>query len=324
MTDAQNHRAIFVVPPQVHLLDLTGPAHLFYEAKNYGAAIELYFVSLNEDKGSRSSAGLMLTQLEAYDRFQLGVNDWLFIPGIEWALLSDLDFHTDIRPFYRWLAMQHKRGAKVCSVCTGAFLLAEAGILDGRKCTTHWRYINRFRQMFPAIRLDNNRLFIRDGTVYSSAGISSGIDLALFLLEESFGGDFALQIAKEVVVYLRRTEEDPQLSIFLQYRNHIDARIHQAQDFMLQHIHTKFTVEEIAAEVKMSRRNLTRLFKKSTHITIGAYLEKLRVERAVHLLAQGYKLDDVAKECGLRTTNQMRSLLKKHSGVLPLDIDTLS
>ena len=125
-----------------------------------------------------------------------------------------------------------------------------------------------------------------------------------------------------MVVYFRRGESDPQLSIFLQYRNHLDTRIHDAQNFMMENISTRFNLEDIAENVNMSSRNLTRLFKKTTGITIGNYLEKLRVENAVQLFFEGNKVEFVAKECGLKSTNQLRILLKKHRGILPTDIST--
>lgn len=313
------YRAFFLVPPEVHLLDMSGPAHIFYEAKGYGAPIELHFLSLGEEE-ELSSAGLHLSQLQHYDDFQLGVNDLLFIPGIESHLLKDSSFESSNSDFFEWLHLQHTNGAKICSVCTGAYLLAQSGLLDGKKCTTHWKYLDDFRSRFPNVGLISDRLFVEDNRVYTSAGVSSGVDLALYLIEEEFGPVFATKVAKEVVVYLRRTEEDPQLSVFLQYRNHLEQRVHLVQDNLAQHLETKLTVEELAEAVSMSPRNLTRLFKKTTGITIGDYLDKLRIERAVQLLSEGNKVDSVSLSCGLQSSNQLRSLLKKYRHVLPHEL----
>ena len=322
MQSEKHHRAFFLVPPKVHLLDMSGAAHIMYEATNDGAAIESIFISLKNDQ-EKSSAGISFRDLIHFSHFTLCENDWLFIPGLEMDLIQDTAFKKENQEFNTWLNAQHANGAKICSVCTGAFLLARAGLLDGKACTTHWKYLEAFRKEFPKTRLLNDRLFVEDHRIYTSAGVSSGIDLALFLLEEHFGPVFATRIAKEVVVYLRRSESDPQLSVFLQYRNHLDQRVHQAQDILAQHLGQKITIDDIAEKVNMSPRNLTRLFKKTTGITIGDYHDKLRVERAVQLLSDGAKVETVSAACGLQSTNQLRALLRKYRAALPHELQSL-
>ena len=302
---------------------MNGPAHIFYEAGTYGADVELFFVSLSNHTEVESSAGLHFSQLIPYHQFELSTHDFVFIPGLEFQVLRDPHFLHACQDFFAWLQEQHAQGTNICSICTGAFLLAEAGILNGKSCTTHWKYYAAFCQRYPEIEFKKNRLFVVNDHVYSSAGVSSGIDLALYILEEQFGAKLATDVAKEVVIYFRRGGSDPQLSVFLQYRNHIDTRIHDAQDYMVQHIPTPFTLQDVAEHVHMSRRNFTRLFKKTTGITVGAYLEKLRIERAVQLLSNGDKVDYVTRQCGLKSSNQLRTLLKKHKGVLPTDIASL-
>lgn len=320
---SKKYRTFFLVPPEVHLLDMSGPAHIFYEAKSYGAPIESFFITLKNSE-ELSSAGIHLSKLEHYSSFQLGVNDLFFIPGIESNLLNDSSFEEKNSHFFNWLITQYENGAKICSVCTGAYLLAQSGLLDGRKCTTHWKYIDNFKNRFPNVGLITDRLFVEDQRIYTSAGVSSGIDLALYLIEEEFGPVFATKVAKEVVVYLRRTEDDPQLSVFLQYRNHLEQRVHLVQDNLAQHLEKKLTIGELAEEVSMSPRNLTRLFKKTTGITIGDYLDKLRVERAVQLLSDGNKVESVSRSCGLQSSNQLRFLLKKYSHALPHELQNLT
>lgn len=313
------HRAFFLIPPEVHLLDISGPIHIFYEAQAYNASIETHFLSMGNENIVSSSAGISFSKLEHFSDYQLRKNDWLFIPGLEAQLIHDPTFN-DNPLFHEWLRTQHANQAKLCSVCTGAYLLAQAGLFDHTQCTTHWKYLDDFRNRFPQALLLDDRLFVKDKNLYSSAGVSSGIDLALYLLEETFGPVFATQIAKEVVVYLRRTEADPQLSVFLQYRNHIENRIHKVQDHLAQTLDKKITIDSLADQVSMSPRNLTRLFKKTTGITIGEYLDKLRVERAVQLLAEGQKVDSVARSCGLNSSNQLRTLLKKYASALPSEL----
>lgn len=314
------YRAFFVVPPEVHLLDISGPAHVFYEAADYDAPITSYFLSLDKGSMKKSSAGLSIGELEDYAPYTLGENDLVFVPGIEAKLLLDKSFEEANQPFFSWMRRQKENGVKICSVCTGAFLLAQAGILKGMQCTTHWKYIEDFKVRFPTTNIQTDRLFVKDGNVYTSAGVASGIDMALYLLEELFGPFFATQIAKEIVVYLRRTEDDPQLSVFLQYRNHVENRVHKVQDHLGQSLHQNLTIESLAEHVSMSPRNLTRLFKKTTGITIHQYSDKLRVERAVQLLSNGQKVESVALSCGLKSSNQLRTLLQKHKSALPSDL----
>lgn len=316
----QKYRAFFAVPPKVHLLDLCGPAHVFYEAKVLNPSIEILFISPKGDFESDSSAGLGLNQLKDFSDFELGPTDWLILPGLESELIFQEDFFLTIQPFLGWVKVQAENGAKVCSVCTGTYLLAKSGVLDGKSCATHWKYLKDFQQTFPSTRLLADRLFVKDGTIYSSAGVASGIDLSLFLLEEIFGPLFAIQVAKEMVVYLRRTPDDPQLSVFLQFRNHLENRIHQVQDLLASHLNKPLPLEDLAEKVNMSPRNLSRLFKKTTGITLGEYREKLRLERAVQLLAGGEKIEVIAQNCGLKSSNQLRAVLKKYRDILPREL----
>lgn len=304
--------AVFMLPPGVHLLDITGPAHIFYESACYGAPVRSRFSTMYAGQETAvSSSTLAFGQLTPFDRLTLESKDMVFIPGLEGALLLTEDFMASVKPFLAWLVEQYNKGVLICSVCTGAFLLAESGLLDGLSCTTHWKYAERFASRYPRVRLLANRLFVREEGIFTSAGVSSGIDLALHLVQQLWGPYFAAQIAKEVVVYFRRGPDDPQFSVFIQYRNHLDHRIHAIQDRLAQSLTQKLKVEDLAETVSMSPRNLTRLFKKTTQITIGDYLEKLRIERAQQLISEGQTMQSAALHCGLRSTNQLRSLLRK-------------
>ncbi|MEM1406096.1 MAG: DJ-1/PfpI family protein [Bacteroidota bacterium] len=310
-------RVLFFVPPKVHLLDVSGPIHVFYEAKSLSADITLHYLSLSDKQEELSSAGLMVGNLKKFNQYTLTENDWLIIPGLESHLLFDEHFVNEQHEFFVWLNDQSDCGAKICSVCTGAYMLGEVGILNGKQCTTHWKYIDDFKKRYPLATVHDDRLFVKDQNVYSSAGVSSGIDLSLYLLEEVYGPLFATEVAKEIVIFLRRSEKDPQLSVFLQYRNHIQNRVHKIQDYLAQHLEKKVLIEELAEKVHMSSRNLTRLFKKTTGITIGNYIDKLRVEKAVRLLSGGEKVEVTALSCGLNSSNQLRTLLKKYASALP-------
>ncbi len=303
----------FLATPQVHLLDLSGPAHIFYEAAEHKQEISLHYICLDNNIELRTSSGLNFSKLDPFYTLKLKKGDLLFIPGLESDLLLDPTFNKKLVPFFQWLKEQYSKGVLLCSVCTGAFLIAQSGLLKGKTCTTHWKYLDQFRKKYPEVQLLGNRFFVECDGIYSSAGVSSGIDLALFILEKTYGSYFAAQIAREVVIYHRRGEADPQLNIFLNYRNHQENRIHEVQNWLTQNLKVASNIENIAENVNMSGRNLTRLFKKTTGITIGQYIEKLRFETATKLLEEGATMDHVAMECGLKSTNQLRSILKKVS-----------
>lgn len=306
--------------PGTHPLDIIGPAQLFYECIEYGADLYLHFVSSTPHSELNSSIGLGFSKLIPYQEFDLSEGDIIVVPGVEFSLFTDEAFQKECEGFYAWLNKQHRQKVTIVSVCTGAFVLAQAGLLNGLRATTHWKSFGIFEEKFPEVELIKDRLFVENAYVYTSAGMLSGIDLCLYLIEQAYGTKFAIKIAKEVVIYFRRSGADPQLSIFLQFRNHLDTRIHDAQDFVAANLGTSFTIENVADNVNMSSRNLTRLFKKTTGITLGDYLTKLRVERAVQLLAEGYTMDFAADKCGLKSTSQLRTLLKAHKKVLPIEL----
>ncbi|MCW3466030.1 GlxA family transcriptional regulator [Chitinophaga nivalis] len=304
-------QVVFMLPPQVHLLDLAGPAHIFYEAACYGAPIQLVYSSIyTGESAAVSSAALSFRELVPFDQLTLRAGDLVFVPGLDSALLFDPHFNSLSAPFQQWLYHQHQQGITVCAVCTGAFLLAAAGLLDHKNCTTHWKYTSAFSQRYPAARLLTNRLFVEEAGIYTSAGVASGIDLALYLTEQLWGPQFAAKIAKEVVIYFRRTSEDEQLNIFTQYRNHLDQRIHEVQDILSRTPSQRHTLAALAQKVHVSPRNLTRLFRKTTGITIGAYQDQLRTTHARQLLGEGHTLQAAAQQCGFKSINSLRRLLQ--------------
>ncbi|MCJ8210352.1 DJ-1/PfpI family protein [Mucilaginibacter sp. RS28] len=307
-------KVAFIVPPKVHLLDITGPAHVFYEAKDEGAPLELIFSNIIKGQHeAESSSMLAFYKLVDFSGINLGKGDLVFIPGIESSLLLSREFLDACKPFQQWLREQYQRGAVLCSVCTGAFLLADAGLLDGKQCTSHWKYLDEIHKRYPKLKVLDNRLFVSDSDIYTSAGVTSGIDLALHILEKKLGSYFAAKIAKEVVVYHRRSEKDPQLDAFMLYRNHLDHRIHAVQDMLAQNLSDQTAIEVLAEKVCMSPRNLTRLFKKTTQITIGSYIAQLRISHAVKLLNEGYTLQAAADSCGLKSTAHLRRMIAKSS-----------
>ncbi|WP_281542142.1 GlxA family transcriptional regulator [Maribacter aestuarii] len=303
------HRIIvFLCPPKVHLLDISGSAHVFYEAMEMGAPIDILFAGINSDTDAISSAGLSFSKLVPFTEVSLTPNDFVIIPGSE----DIFEIIAENKHLLDWLSNLNLEGVNLCSICIGSFWLAEAGILNNRKSTTHWKYFDEFTEKYPQVTLQKDKLFVIEENLYSSAGVSSGMDLSLHILEQLFGFDLSLKVSKEIVYFFRRAGGDPQLSTYLMYRNHIDTRVHDAQDFIMKNINTFFNIDDVADLVHMSKRNLSRRFKNSTGLTIGEYIGLIRVERASNLLEKRMKMEQITGECGLRSTNQLRTLLRKH------------
>jgi len=272
---------LFVVPPAVHLLDLTGPVQVFAEATAYGQPYQLTFCSYQPRVNS--VAGLGLGPLVPFAEVSLAPGDVIFLPGLAMDYLRSEAFRQEGARFFAWLREQHKRGVRLCSVCTGAFILAHAGLLDGKKCTTHWRRLAELQARYPQVRAQADTLFVRDGCIDTSAGVTAGIDLALFLLEEWHGPLFATKIARELVVYTRRGAQHRQLSIYLDYRNHLHSGVHQVQDWLTDHLAAGATIADLAERVHMSPRTLTRTFRQATGVSINEYTTALRRELAATL-----------------------------------------
>lgn len=302
-------QVIFVIPPSVHVLDLTGPIQVFYEAVEYGASYQLRYCSFQNQLVS--SAGLTLGPVEPFTQLQTQPGDLIFIPGMDMAYIRSAEFKAE-HAFMAWLRERHRQGVTLCSVCTGAFLIAQTGLLDGRKCTTHWKRVEEMQAIYPRIVTQHDRLFVQDSSIYTSAGVTAGIDLALAILEERQGPVFAAKVARELVVYVRRGPHHSQKSIYLDYRNHMNVAVHRLQDWLIANLKTKATLETLAEVAGMSTRNLTRAFRKETGISIHDYTTQLRLEKARTLQHNpGMTMEAIAQQCGYRDARQLRRIWQK-------------
>ncbi len=300
-------KIVFIIPPSVELLDLAGPIQVFTEAKFYGFEIGIEFYSFQQN--TISAVGLPFGEIENYKKAKIEEGDFIFIPGIHFESL-ERQISTE-KEFFKWLAECSKRKINICSVCNAAFIVGEAGLLDNIECTTHWRRIDLLQTLFPKAKVLTDVLFTKSDNIYTSAGISAGIDLALSILEELTDPLFVNKVARGLVVYHRRSSKHTQQSIYLDYRNHINPKIHQAQDFLIENIANEFSIEKLAEQVCMSPRNLSRIFKDATGITIVEYLTKLRLEKARTLKNNPqYTIDYIASECGFKSPRQLQRILK--------------
>jgi transcriptional regulator GlxA family with amidase domain len=192
------------------------------------------------------------------------------------------------------------------------------GLLDGRQCTTHWTRLDDLQRRFPRARVLTNRLFVEDGQVTTSAGIASGIDMALALVERRHGPLVAAAAAREMVVYVRRDGSHRQQSVYLEYRTHLHAGIHRVQDWLIAHPDERATIEDLARLAALSPRHLTRVFRQATGVSIQEYRTRLRLERARALLRDpSLTVEAVAARCGFESARQLRRVWKAAFGTAP-------
>lgn len=297
----------FLLLEGVHLLDLSGPAQVFYTAADLGQPYTLRYCSPKSEV--KSAQGLHLAQLEPLDDLEAG--DTVMVVGVrtggQFQHLAPIDLGT-----LEWLRKQAKRGVQMASICSGAIVLAEAGLLNHKKCTTHHLLTQTLQSRYPALKVQENVLFVRDGNLITSAGIASGIDMALFLLEERHGAQFVAQVAQELVVYLRRNGEQSQESLYLSHRAHPHAGVHRVQNFLLETPAQNHSLEQLSEVAHLSPRSLTRAFKTHTGLTPHQFQQRIRLERAKSLLqSPEFSIEKVALECGFQDARQLRRLWKQ-------------
>jgi len=298
----------FIVPPHVELLDLAGPVQVFVEAKFYGFEADIQFYCFKDTPVSTS--GLGFGKLVNFTKAKLKEGDFVFVPGMDFEYVNSISFKAE-NSFFKWLKECSEKKVTVCSICNGAFALGQAGLLKDTECTTHWRRVKELQMQFPTAKVVADILFVKSNNVYTSAGISAGIDLALAILEDLKGPLFTHKVARGLVVYHRRSGKHNQQSIYLDYRNHINPQVHEVQDYLIDNLSKENDIETLASLVGMSSRNLSRVFKEKTGSTVLEYLTLLRKEYANTMLNNPeYTIEYIASRCGFKTARQLQRILK--------------
>jgi len=306
----------FLVLPGTMLLDFAGTAESFRVAAELGAELRLHYVGPGDHPAS--SLGLTLGGVEPLpDRLPLGAV--VFVPGVA---TSAVDYRRpEAREAAAWLRRTVGPEHLLCTVCSGVFLAAQAGLLDGRTVTTHHQLTARLAREYPRLRVLENRIFVRDGNVLASAGVTAGVDLALHLVSELAGPEVALRVARLLVIYFRRGGGDPQLSPWLLHRNHLDARVHGAQDVVLRDPSHAWSVAALARKVHTSPRHLDRLFVRYAGISPRAYVRKIRTAAARELLERSdLSVERVAEMVGFSSADQLRRACRRFERAPPGDL----
>jgi transcriptional regulator GlxA family with amidase domain len=313
-------RIVFVAAPGSEILDLVGPLQVFARAseifvrQNPGAP-PIYSVEVVTTSSNRSfvaNCGLRITAHATFRELR-GEIDTLLVAGGSAVENDEVDAEA-----IGWLKTIAGRIRRIGSVCTGAMLLARAGLLDGRRATTHWNWCEILIRRAPRARVDPDPIFVRDRNVYTSAGVTAGMDLALALVEEDHGSRLALQVARNLVLYLRRPGGQSQFSAALSFQLTDRKPLLELESWVLDNLNKPLTVPVLAQRVAMSPRNFARVFTKEMKTTPAKFVERLRVEAARRRLEESQNsMESIASECGFGNVNSMRSVFQRALRIAP-------
>jgi len=313
-------RIIFLGAPGTEILDLVGPLQVFARAsdmflRQYPGTQPIYSVEVVSASARRSlltNCGVRLTAHKTFREVR-GNIDTLLVAGGD-AIEKD-EVNADV---VRWLGKVSRQTRRVGSVCTGAMLLARAGLLEGRRATTHWNWCDVLIRRAPGVNVDPEPIFVRDENVYTSAGVTAGMDLALALVEEDHGSQLALQVARNLVLYLRRPGGQAQFSAALSLQATDRKPLRELEAWVLDNLHKPLTVSVLAERMAMSPRNFARVFTRELKTTPAKFVERLRVENARRRLEESQNsMETIATECGFGNVNSMRNVFQRTLKIAP-------
>lgn len=307
----------FVILPEVVLLDVAGAAEAFRIAEQHRpGSYALNFIS--PSRSVRSGIGLELSKLDPLPK-HLPANALVILTGIVGAKVR---FDTrEIQRLVDWLPSSIRDPSiRLMCVCAGSLFAAKAGLLNGLECTTHHDHIDELAALERGATVHANRIFVEDGRIMTSAGVTAGTDLALHVIGQQLGHQVAVAVARQLVVYMRRTGGDPQLSPWLMHRNHIHPAVHRVQDAVLKHPTDDWTAARLAATACTSERNLARLFAEHAGCSPLDYVQRIRVALARDLLANSaLDVERVAERAGFSSAHHLRRVWRRWERLSPTD-----
>ncbi|HTI16313.1 MAG TPA: GlxA family transcriptional regulator [Trinickia sp.] len=305
-----------VVFPGFQLLDIAGPRDAFAEVKVLSEGeCEYEMMTVGTTRGTvQSSSGLAVvpdrTIFDACPAF-----DTVIVPG-GLGIFNVFDDPT----LSDWLRNQFRRSRRISAICNGLFALGTAGLLDGRIVTTHWMDAPRLASTFPKAKIEPDHIYVKDGNIYTTAGVTAGIDLSLAFIEEDFGKAMALDVAKYLVVYLRRAGGQSQFSPLLESQASPGSQMTSLQQFILDNLHLDHTVASLAERAHMSARNLARTFSKACGMTPMTFLGNARIDAARRYLeSTDLSLRDIARRCGFDSTDGLRRTFHRRLQINPAE-----
>jgi transcriptional regulator GlxA family with amidase domain len=300
---------VFVVFDGMKLLDVAGPAEVFAEANRFGTSYRVVMASVDGDDvvtsvGTRLEVSTAIGAVEGADTVVVSGGDDLVGRPIDPQLVAAV---KALCP----------RTRRMASICTGSFILAQAGLLHGRRATTHWRQTGLLSRAYPQITVEPDAIFVRDGDIYTSAGVSAGIDLALALVEDDHGADLVREVARSLVVYLKRAGGQSQFSALVESRPPERSQLRALTDAIAADPGANHTVKTLAAQAALSTRQLTRLFQSEFGTTPARYVEMIRIDAARSALDAGRSVADSARLAGFGSAETLRRVFVSQLGISP-------
>lgn len=300
---------VIVVFDEVTMLDVAGAGEVFAEANRFGADYRLKIASVDgrdvtTSIGTRLGVTDSLCSIESADTIMVAGSDNLPRRAIDPALVDAVK------------SLAH-RSQRLASICTGSFILAQAGLLNGRRATTHWHDVRLFARAFPDITVEPDAIFVRDGEVFTSAGVSAGIDLALALVELDYGTELVRAVARWLVVYLKRAGGQSQFSVLVEADPPPQSPLRKVTEAISADPAANHSVKTLAARASLSTRQLTRLFQSELGTTPARYVEMVRIDAARAALDAGRTVADTARMAGFGSTESLRRVFVDNLGVSP-------
>ena len=300
---------VFVVFDGMTLLDVAGPAEVFAEANRFGASYRVVMASV-EGQDVLTSVGVWLAVSASIRSIKKA--DTVVVSGGRPDCCRPIDPQLVAAVEALW-----PRTRRMASICTGAFILAQTGLLDGRRATTHWRQTGLMSRAYPSIDVEPDAIFVRDGDIFTSAGVSAGIDLALALVEDDHGADLTRDVARSLVVYLKRAGGQSQFSALVESRSPERSQLRTVTEAIAADPGADHTVKTLAAQASLSTRQLTRLFQSELGTTPARYVEMIRIDAARSALDSGRSVADSARLAGFGSAETLRRVFVSQLGLSP-------
>jgi transcriptional regulator GlxA family with amidase domain len=312
-------RITILIPSGGILGSIEGPRQLLsqvntlFKMQEKPPMFEVKLVGLTKET---KLAGGLFTVHSDYTLNDAKETDLVIIPAFDGDVKNALEINKDFIP---WIIKQHNKGAEVASLCMGAFVLAATGLLDGKKCATHWMAANEFRKMFPYVNLIPDKVITDEGGLYSSGGAYSYLNLVLYLIEKYAGREIAILNSKVFAIEIERESQSPFI-IFQGQKEHEDEPIRKAQEFIENNFQEKITVDQLASMLAIGRRNLERRFKKATSNSVIEYMQRVKIEAAKKSLETSREnINEVMYKVGYTDTKAFRSAFKRITGLSPIN-----
>ncbi|MBB5276119.1 transcriptional regulator GlxA family with amidase domain [Rhizobium rosettiformans] len=306
-----------LVPPDTLLIDIAGPLEVLRYANGEQDRVRFDYRYISAKPRQQTSIRLVLDGLDPLPE-TLPEQAILVISGSLTVGIDEIARDAELKELKRWLARTVRPDTRLVTICSGALLAAAAGLMEGYQCTTHAECLDELRSLAPTASVLENRLYVEDGNRFSSAGISTGIDLMLHLVSRFASPQAALAAARKMVIYLRRSGQDPQLSPWLSGRNHIHPAIHRAQDAIMADPARDWSLPGLAGIAHLSERHLSRLFREHVGQSVVDYVNLMRVTLAQELLKQSrLDMESLALRSGFASSRHMRRVFAQHHGLSP-------